>query len=181
MNNNKISSTKRNRIQRLQTRMENYRKRSKQQETIHNKRTDSDRGSNPSGFNLFCREFQSGMNQAAKSDYLHNISFDETFLDPNPGFENNLHNSEIFMESGASNLNGSGSKSSENNVKLDSIEVNNNNVKSPSLCWICGELCGSNQELLQHASSLHFSDWLADNSYWDVNEMLQLRYNWIVN
>ena len=141
MNSNKISSRKRNRVERLRTRMENYRQRSKLQETIQIKRTSSAKGPNPigaSGFNLFCREFQSGMNQTNNSDYQHNInSFDETFFDTNPAFNNNfLHKNDIFLEPAAfeeiknSNYGCFDAVINETNIKPDLVEMDNSNTRN---------------------------------------------------
>ena len=68
------------------------------------------------------------------------------------------------------------------NINIQSVveNVNNNvNVKPPDqfLCWICGDIFGSNDLLVQHASNLHFYDWMAANSYWELSDNSMLRFD----
>ena len=53
-------------------------------------------------------------------------------------------------------------------------------TKESCLCWICGGMFQSKNQLRQHAVDDHFSDWLASMTLFELDEMLKLRYISIV-
>ena len=117
------------------------------------------------GYNVFCKELIPAQKQSKpkrktkkqKKDVANtatvnvnvNISFDESYFD-----DIHIH------------------------IPVSQNINNNVNVKCHDqfLCWICGDMFASNQQLVQHASDLHFYDWMAANSFWELTENYMLRY-----